>query len=113
MTKASATRILKKQQHAKVLQMKKKLMIKLKPEDQRWFENCVMKEQILRKQLQDALLGVAKEAEEMMESISKREGVDMAGYDIDWKECKATLKVKAKTKAAVAKDTAKEAQPDD
>jgi hypothetical protein len=66
--------------------------IKLLPEDRRWYENLIMKEQIVRDDAQKKLLSIAKDAELMMKAMSEREGVDMKSYDIDWQTLTAAPK---------------------
>lgn len=66
--------------------------LKLKIEDLRWYENLVLKEQLVRKQAQEALQAVALEAEKLMTELSKREGKDLRLYNIDWKTGECTPK---------------------
>lgn len=73
----------------RVMSKKNGTMIEILPEEKRWFENLVMKETLIKKQAQEAILAIAKEAETMMSSISERVGVDMKTYDIDWDKCSA------------------------
>ena len=68
-------------------------------EDLRWYQNLVLKETLIKKNnqdaqkgAQDAMLKVAQEAEEMMNSFSDREGVDLRKYDINWETGAAKLK---------------------
>ena len=102
MTQSSNAR---KKRKADVVQMKRKGNIELGKNDLRWYENLVLKEQLIKKQAQEAeqlikkqaqeaLLNVAKEAEEMMAELSAREGIDLRVYEIDWAtgDCKMPSK---------------------
>ena len=108
MTQASNAR---KKRKAKVVHIKPKAKIHLNKNDLRWYENLVLKEQLIRKQTQEALLEVGKGAEEMMVELSAREGVDLRGYDIDWQtgECKLpSTKTAAKPEPAPTPDESPE-----
>lgn len=72
----------------------------LTKEDLRWCENLRLKEELIRNK-------ISKEAEEMMNSFSQREGVDLRGYDINWETGEAKIRTddqKAKKKPEGGED---------
>lgn len=77
--------------------------ITLSIDDMRWRENLILKEEVIKRQAQEALLNIAKEAEEMMQSFSDREGVDLRKYEINWSTGEARLPKKKGKKNGKAK----------
>jgi peptide deformylase len=70
------------------------MKIKLFPKEIRRFDRLVAKEVQIKKECQERLLAVAKEASEMMDELSERKGVDMRAYQIDWEAGVAVPKPK-------------------
>lgn len=59
--------------------------IKLTVEDRRWYENVMLKRELIQREAQVKLESVEKDANDLARTISVREGVDVSGYDLDWK----------------------------
>lgn len=74
-------------------------VIKLTVEDRRWFENVMLKRDLISSEAKQKMAAVDTDAAELAKILSERAGADIAGYDLDWKELTAKPKGKGKAKA--------------
>ena len=75
-------------------------VIKLTVEDRRWFENIMLKRDLVKRESEERLTVINKDAVELSTLISKREGVDIGEYELDWKALSAKPKPKEKKEEA-------------
>jgi hypothetical protein len=93
-------------------------VIKLTLEDRRWFENVMLKRDLIQREAQTKLAAVDEDAVELAKTLSQREGVDISQYDLDWKALTGKPKTavgngKPKTVPEVTPEMVPEAVPEE
>ena len=67
-------------------------VIKLTLEDRRWFENVMLKRELVQTEAQRKLEAIDKDANDLAQTLAVREGVDINLYELDWKALVGRLK---------------------
>lgn len=73
--------------------------VKLTAGDKRWFENLMLKEQLVKQESQAKMLRLIEDEKDMFAAIEKRTGVDIKKYELDWLNLLATPKAEPEAKA--------------
>ena len=71
--------------------------IKLTVEDRRWFENVLLKRELIQSESRAKLAAIDGDASELAKTLSEREGVDISQYDLDWKALTGKRKTASET----------------
>jgi hypothetical protein len=71
----------------------------------RWYENLVLKEQVVRSRAQEQLKQISLEAGQMMDELSTETGVEFRQYEINWTTGEAKPKQKGETDEKAESDS--------
>lgn len=72
--------------------------VKLTADDKRWFENLMLKEQLVKQEAEAKMTRLIADEQEMFAAIQKRTGYLVKGWTLDWNTMVATPKVAPKAK---------------
>ena len=86
-------------------------VIKLTLEDRRWFENVMLKRELVQTEAQRKLEAIDKDANDLAQTLAVRESVDISQYDLDWKALTGSLKATAEVPQEVIQEAVPEQAP--
>ena len=78
---------------------KPKDAIKLTADDKRWYENLMLKQELVKRESESKIMKLVEDEKEMFASIKKRTGIEVTNWSFDWNGLMATPKAKPEPKA--------------
>ncbi len=74
-------------------------VIKLTADDKRWYENLMLKQQLVKNEADSKMMRLVEDEKEMFASIEKRTGHQITAWDLDWAKLVAVPKAEPPPKA--------------